>query len=138
LGRFYRNFFEAEVTLGAGPVFVQGKWRRERWSEAHAALGDFIEPTSGFTLGHAGESETVYQAVAGLKVTSGFTMMGGVRYASSDSRSHSRMPFGLLKWNLDPVSVGLGGGYFESDLKKREIAGLAFLRWEIWPSLELK
>lgn len=138
LGRFYRNFFEAEVTLGAGPVFVQGKWRRERWSEAHPLSGDFIEPTSGFLLHANGESETVYQAVAGVRASSGFTVMGGVRYASSDSREHSRMPFGLLKWNLDPVSIGVGGGYFESDLKKREMTGLLFLRWEILPSLELK
>lgn len=138
LGRFYRTFFEAEVTLGAGPVFVQGKWRRERWSEAHPSLGDFIEPTSGFSLMGSGESETVYQGVAGVKISPELTVMGGLRFASSDSREHSRMPFGLLKWNLTPVSIGVGGGYFESDLKKREITGLLVAKWEIWPSLELK
>ena len=30
LGRFYRTYIEAELTLGAGPVFVQGRWRRHR------------------------------------------------------------------------------------------------------------
>lgn len=136
-GRFYRTFFEAELTLGAGPVFLQGRWRRERWSEKEPSDGDFIDPTSGLVMDATGESQSVYHGVAGLKLGSSFSILGGLRYAEGET-GLSRFTFGLLRYRSGGWSAGVGGGVFESELKARGGSALLFLNYEIWPSVALR
>lgn len=136
-GRFYRTFFEAELSLGAGPVFLQGRWRRERWSEKNPRDGDFIDPTSGLLITASGESETVYVGVLGVKLGPSWSLVSGLRYAEGET-GLSRFPFGLLRYRVGGWSMGLGGGAFESELKSREGSVLAFLNYEIWPSVGLR
>lgn len=137
-GRFYRTFVEGEVTLGYAGVFAQGKWRRERWTQAKGQVGDFVDPTSGLLMDEAGESQTVYQAVLGYKWSEAWTTMGGLRYAVDDGGDQSQMPFGLLKWTSGGFSVALGGGAFKSALKARDSMVLGYISWDIWPSVKLK
>lgn len=138
-GRFARTFVETELTLGAGPVFVQGRWRRERWTQKNADAGDFIEPTSGIALRGTGDSETVYIGVAGFKLNDAWSVFGVVRYAESDeSEGWSRLPYGVLRYTRGRLQVGAGAGQFESNLKEKDTTALAFLKWEIRPSIALK
>ncbi len=141
-GRYYRTFVESELTLGAGPVFIRGIWRRERWTQQHPERKDFIEPTSGLAIANIGDSQTVYIGVLGWSLDENWSLMSVLRYAQSDDRLNSggmsRFPYVVVKYQLDGLIFGLGGGSFESALKKREASGLAFLRWEIAPSAALK
>lgn len=137
LGSFRRAFVEGELTLGAGPMFIQGRIRRERWTQPDPLAGDFIDPTSGLVLRSDGQSQTVAQAFLGVKFSEAWGFMGGLRYAHAEE-SISRMPFGLLRWHSGDFQISAGGGTFESPLKTREAMVLASLQWNIWPSVALK
>ncbi len=137
LGRNYRTFFETELTLGAGPFFIQGRWRRERWTQPDPEAGDFVDPTSGLLMKSQGESQTVYTAVSGVKLSPTWTVMAGLRYAE-DEDGISRMPFLLLSWKNSSWTVSAGGGGFESSLKDRSATALLSVTWEILPSVALR
>lgn len=142
-GRFYRTYVEGEISLGAGPVFAHGRWRRERWSERDGSHDHerFIDPTSGLSLGSEGQSETVAYALVGLKLDPSWSVMAAVRYAESNlgATTVSRMPLGLLRYHQadSGLSVTVGGGTFESSLKKDEVTVFTSVQWEILPSLKL-
>jgi len=139
LGRNYRTYIEGELTLGAGPVFVQGRWRRERWSQKDPLQGDFIDPTSGVVLKSEGDSQTVYYGVAGIKFGPKWSVLGVVRYAESDLlKGWSRLPYGVLMFKEGTFSAGVGAGVFASSLKDKDFSALGFLRWEIAPSLAVR
>ncbi len=133
LGRFHRTFFGSELTLGAGPVFVRGLWRRERWSQPKGQVGDFIEPTSGLVLRAEGESQTVYYGVGGYKISETWAVIGGVRYAEDDG-GFSRMPFGMVRFTSGDFALGVGAGEFESTLKDKGFTAWGYLSWDFIPS----
>jgi hypothetical protein len=137
LGRFYRAYFEAEFSAGAGPVFVHGSWRRERWSQRDGTAGDFIDPTSGLAMRGGGDSQTVYYGVGGVKVDPNWSVVAVLRYAQSDPRDFSRLLFEALRYHDERLTLSLGAGIFESTLKKQGLTVAGFVRWEIWPSLAL-
>ena len=68
-GRFYRLFVQGQLTLGAGPVFVQARVRRESWNERDQSA-DFIEPTNGVLLKRTGDAETFLSRDGRSKVES--------------------------------------------------------------------
>lgn len=136
-GRFYRAYFEAELSLGAGPIFVHGRWRRERWTQGESVAYDFIDPTSGLAMRATGDMQTVYYAVAGLKLSPVWSLLVATRYAESSAHDFSRMPFAMLRYRSGGLTVSAGGGTFESTLKKREPTAAVIFRWEIAPSLAL-
>jgi|GEM_PF-6320079 len=139
LGRYYRTYIEAELNLGAGPLFVQGRWRRERWTQNHSGAGDFIDPTSGVALKSEGDSQTVYYGVAGVNLSSRWTVLGGVRYSENDQMGGwSRFPYGVIRYKDGPLSVGIGAGVFESSLKNESLSALGFIRWDFAPSLAVR
>lgn len=133
LGRFHRTFFAGELTLGAGPVFIRGMWRRERWSQAKEQAGDFIDPTSGLVMRAGGESQTVYYGVGGIKLNETWGVMGGVRYAEDDD-GLSRMPFAMVRFTQGDFSLGLGAGQFESSLKDKGFTAWGYFAWDFMPS----
>lgn len=137
LGRYYRAYFEGELSLGAGPVFVHGSWRRERWSQRNGAAGAFIDPTSGLVMRSGGDSQTVYFAVAGYNLDPVWSVILALRYADSDPSDISRMPFASVRYRMSGVTFSAGAGSFTSPLKKQELTVAGFVRWEIWPSLAL-
>jgi hypothetical protein len=139
LGRFYRTFAEAELTLGYGRVFAQGRIRRERWSQKEPEAGDFVEPTSGITLKSGGDSETVYIGLIGFKYSETWSILAVTRYAESDGfESFSRLPYGVIRYTSGTLQLGAGLGEFESSLKTKDLTVLGFLKWEIAPSVALK
>lgn len=139
LGRFYRTYIETELTLGAGPVFVQGRWRREHWTQKDPLAGDFIEPTSGFAVHGEGDHQTVYYGIAGVKFSPAWSFLGVLRYAESDlTQAWSRFPYGALVYKSGDFSIGAGAGVFESNIKDKAFSALGFLRWQIAPSLALE
>ncbi len=138
VGRFYRTFAEAELSLGAGRVFVQGRARRERWTLKDTRAQDFIDPTSGLRLNPEGDSETVYHAIIGVKASEAWSILGVVRYAESDAyKGQSRFPSLIFRLKRGDWTFGFGAGVFESELKQKSFSTLGFLRWEIAPSLAL-
>jgi hypothetical protein len=138
LGRFYRTYAQAELTLGAGPVFVQGRWRRERWTQGTPGATSFIEPTSGLALNGSGDSQTLYRGTVGIKLSPNWMMAGILVYYQADSnREISRFPFAVVRYVNGPYSVGVGGGVFSSALKSQEASALLFLNWNVKPSLAL-
>ncbi len=137
-GRFYHTYVLAEVTLGAGPVFGQFRWRRERWSQRETTATAFIEPTAGFALAGADDSETIYRGMVGVKLGSSWSLAGVLVYSQMDStHGISRFPFAVVRYISGPLSVGVGAGSFSSPLKREEASGVLFLNWEIKPSLAL-
>jgi hypothetical protein len=139
-GRFYRSFLETELSLGAGPLFAQARWRRERWSQPHAQGGDFIDPTSGLVMLSSGESQTVYYGVAGWNLNPTWALLAALRYAESVDGGRtaiSRMPFASVRYRRQGWSFIVGGGTFESTFKKRDFTALAMLSWEIFPAIGL-
>ena len=138
-GRFYKTYAEGELTLGAGRFFVQGKWRRERWTQKDAAAASYVDPTSGLLMLGSGDSQTIYSAGAGYKVNDTYTVIGGLRYAeSAETDGLSRFPFALVLYKHGQLSIGAGAGIFESSLKDQGAAGLAMLRWDISKSVALQ
>jgi hypothetical protein len=142
-GRFQRSYIEGELSLGAGPVFVQGKARRERWKGpvargTPAEAGEFIDPTSGLALLSDGDDETVYTAVAGVRFGPDWAVLAALRYATGRDGGFSRQPVGLLRYRQGGFSLGAGAGTFASTLKKRDFTAVGFLRWEIAPGLGLR
>lgn len=139
LGRYYRTYIEGELTLGAGPVFAQGRWRRERWTQDDGSAGDFIDPTSAVSLKSSGDSQTVYYAVAGFKFADHYTAMGVLRLSENDQLGGwSRFPYGVIRYQDGPLTLGVGAGQFESSLKTKGLSAIALIKWEFWPSLALK
>lgn len=138
LGRYYRTYFEAELSLGAGPVFAQARWRRERWTARDWEPVAFVDPTSGLAMAPDGDSQTVLYGIVGLNVSAKWAAMAVLRYAESAERQISRTPTLMVRYRGGSWTVGAGGGVFESTLKKLEATGQFFLRWEIWPSLALR
>lgn len=136
-GRYYRTYFEAELSLGAGPVFAQARWRRDRWSQRDPLAGDFVDPTSGLLMLASGDSQTVMYGVLGLNFSPAWTFMALLRYAETDFHEFSRTPVGMLRYKSGSFSIGLGAGTFESNLKKRDFTAQGFMRWEIKPSIGL-
>ena len=136
-GRYYRTFVESELSLGYGGAFAQGTWRRERWTQAKGQTSDYIDPTSGLVMSATGESQTVYSAVVGYKFNPSWALLGGVRYAEDDD-GMAQMPFGMIRWISGKLTLGVGGGSFKSELKKREATALAYFTWNIWPSVAIK
>ncbi len=138
LGRFYRNFLESELSLGAGRLFLQGRWRRELWASSHKEKTDFVDPTSGLIMDGQGDAQTVYQGVVGVKFATGWSAIVGLRYARNNEGEESRFPHALLRFQWGSLTLGLGGGVFDSPLKVKAGSAIGLLRWEIWPSLALK
>ncbi len=136
-GRYSRTYAQGELTLGAGPVFLQGRVRRERWTERAGSLGAFIEPTAGLALAASGDSQTVYRGSLGVHTGANWTVLGAVVYTQSDTHGISRFPFALVRYALGGFSAGLGAGVFSSTLKVQGFSSLLFLRWEVKPSLAL-
>jgi hypothetical protein len=138
-GRFYRTFAEAELSLGAGPLFVRGRWRRERWTQKKDPEQlDFIDPTSGLVMSGSGDAQTIYHGLLGLHLSPRWSVVAGLRYAENQNRELSRFPFAMLRYQQGLFSAGLGGGVFESELKAQAGSAVGFLRWEIWPSPALR
>ncbi|MGE0528497.1 MAG: hypothetical protein AB7G93_12840 [Bdellovibrionales bacterium] len=137
LGRFYRTFAEAELSLGAGSLFVQGRWRREHWTQKEPAAGDFMEPTSGLVMRSQGDFQTVYQGLMGVNLNPAWAILAGLRYATNDEGDFSRFPFALARWRPGAFQVAAGGGVFESSEKSRDLSALLQLSWEIAPSIGL-
>lgn len=138
-GRFYRTYVEGEISLGAGPFFAQGRWRRERWTEPGAPAQFFIEPTSSLILAGTGDSQTVYRALVGGKLNLAWSLAGGLEYVESDAqRGVSRLPFALVRYSSRAFSAGAGGGVFSSTSKPSDFSAIGYLRWDIYPSLALK
>lgn len=140
VGRFYHTYINTELTLGAGPVFFQGRYRRERWSKGHLDAKSFIEPTSGFALSKTGDSETILRGLMGVKLNSHWAVVAGYSFARADSSPSetSRSPVGMIRYSKDRWTAAVGGGSFSSPLKKREFTGVAYVEWSIWPSLALR
>lgn len=137
-GRFYRTYVQADLTLGAGAFFAQGRWRREHWARQTQSLTPFIEPTSGLALAGQGDSQTVYRGMIGAKVSLNWSVAAVLVYGQNDSNNGiSRFPFALIRYTAGAFSAGLGGGAFSSSLKTQEGSALVFLRWDIKPSLAL-
>lgn len=138
-GRFYRTYAEAELTFGFKGVFARGSWRRDRWTLNSPSVGEFIDPTGGISLSASGDSETVYRGLVGYTFSPKWSAMALIRYAESDeTRMISRFPHAVVRYTLKDWSLALGGGVFESSLKKQEGAAIALLRWEPRPSVGLK
>lgn len=137
-GRFYRRFFEAELTLGAGPLFIQGRWRRDHWTQGESTRGDFIDPTSGLLMLAAGDMQTVYQGLLGIKFSPEWSIVTGLRYAENEAHQISRFPFLISRWKSGGVTYAIGGGAFKSELKPLGGSFVGYIEWEIWPSLALK
>jgi hypothetical protein len=138
LGRFYRTYAQAELTVGAGPVFAQARWRRERWTAGTPGSTSFIEPTAGLALNGAGDSQTLYRGTIGIKLNPNWTVAGVLVYYQADSnREISRFPFAVVRYVSGPYTVGVGGGVFSSALKAAEPSALLFLNWNVKPSLAL-
>lgn len=139
LGRFYRTFAEAELSLGYGRVFAQGRVRRERWSEKEPERGDYVEPTSGVPLKAGGDTETVYIGMIGFKYDDTWSILAVTRYAESDEyKCWSRLPYGVLRYTSGSLQIGAGFGEFESSLKTKDLTVLGFIKWEIAPSVAIK
>lgn len=139
LGRYYRTYIEGELTLGAGSIFVQGRWRRERWTQKDSATGDFIDPTSGIYIDGAGDSQTVYFGVLGWKLDEHWQVLGVLRYAESDMHGGwSRTPYGVVRYTNGNFSIGAGAGQFESSLKSKDFTAVGVFRWEISPGLSVE
>ncbi|MBX3022717.1 MAG: hypothetical protein KF799_13675 [Bdellovibrionales bacterium] len=139
VGRFHRTYAEVELSLGAGPVFAQARWRRERWSQPDPLAGSFIDPTSGLVMAGRGDWQTVIHGVLGYKLSEQWTAMAILRYAESgEPREVSRTPVAMLRYTAGPFSLGVGAGVFESALKKLDFTTQSFVRWEIEPSLALR
>lgn len=139
LGRFYRTYFEAELTIGAKGFFAQAAWRRERWSQKTPAPTEFIDPTSGYSLAGHGDSQTVYRGVLGYKFSPRWSSLAILRYSESEeTKMISRFPYLVVRYSVGNFSAGVGGGVFESSLKKQEGTGVAFIRWDIQPSVGLR
>ena len=138
LGQFHRTYIETELTLGAGPVFVQGRWKRERWTQKEKSTMDFIDPTSAVAIKADGDSQTIYIGVLGYKVSPNWTVLGVVRYSENDQQGGwSRFPYGLVRFKEGQLSYGVGAGQYESHIKNEGLAILGLIRWEFSPSLKL-
>jgi hypothetical protein len=136
-GQFHRTYIETELTVGAGPIFAQGRWRRERWTQKEKGILDFVEPTSGIAIKAEGESQTIYIGVLGYKVSPKWTVLGVLRYAESDRQEGwSRFPYAVVRFNEGRFSYGVGAGQFESHLKNEGLSVLGLIRWEFSPSLK--
>ena len=138
-GQFHRTYVEGELTLGAGPVFAQARWKRSRWSQPRANAGDFIDPTSAIAIKSDGDSETVYYGVVGYKVSENWTALGVLRYSETDQLGgYSRFPYGVVRWKSGPLSIGAGVGVFESSLKDKDVAAVGLIRYEVKPSVSVR
>jgi len=139
LGRFERTYIRTELLLGAGPVFVQGVYQRERWTARHREARAFVEPTSGLALPASGDSQTVLRGVIGVKIGSSWSVAAGYNSVRADQvEGVSRFPFGLVRFNHADWTVGVGAGVFSSPLKDREAAALLTFEWVIRPSVALR
>ncbi len=138
VGRFYRGFLEAELTLGYDKFFSRIKWRRENWSQG-ASGKDFIEPTSGLAMADTGDTQTVWQYLLGYRWADSVNLIAGIRQAHNNAKESSSMPFGLYdyKWS-EGLRVGAGAGLFKSEIKSSQLTLLAFIKWEVWPSIAIK
>ena len=138
-GRFYNSFAQGELALGYGPVFAQGRWRRERWTKATSSSMAFIDPEAGLALAGTGDSKTYYRGMIGYKVNEKWTIAGAYIYIEADSdHGISRFPFAIVRYKSGDFSVAAGGGVFSSKLKPESGSALLFLTWDIWPSIALK
>lgn len=138
-GRFYNTFVQAELTLGAGAFFVQGRMRRERWSQAVSGATAFIDPEAGLAMVGTGDSRTYYRGALGYKINENWTAVASMVYVQADSDNGiSRFPFALVRFKTGAFTVAAGGGVFASKLKDEGAAALLIFNWEIWPSLALK
>jgi len=139
-GGFARRFVEGELTVGAGPVFLQGRARREQWSRSQDKNGpkDFIDPTSGLALNESNKTENVYTAIAGFKINDHWQLLGGLRYAVDEKDHTSRFPFAAVGYRYNSLTLRLGAGSFESELKVQKLSALATINWEVLPSLAIK
>lgn len=86
----------------------------------------------------SGDSQTVYQGFAGVRLTPTWSVIGSLRYATNDLGEISRFPSGILRWRRGRWVIGIGGGVFESELKKPEGSAVGFIRWEALPGLALQ
>lgn len=138
-GRFYNTFVQAELTLGVGSFFMQGRWRRERWSQSTSAPVEFVEPEAALALAGTGDSRTYYRGTLGMKLNDRWSVIGSMIYFQVDSNNGiSRFPFGMFRYRTGEFSIAAGGGVFASQLKTEGPAALIIFNWEIWPSLALK
>ncbi len=139
LGRFYRTYFQSDLSLALGPLFAQARYGRERWTMAEPRVIDFIEPTSGLALVPTGDSLTLLRGLIGYRFNPEWSVLAVYQTLQADQVDGvSRFAFAAVRFSSSKWSVGLGGGMFSSPLKKREATAIAYFEWAILPSLALR
>jgi hypothetical protein len=137
-GRSYRSFAQAELSLAAGPLFSQFRWKRERWTLGAPRSQQFIETTSGLALDGQGDFLTVYRGAVGVKYSEKWSLIANYIYAQSDvSREVSRFPFAVVRFKNGPYSISLGGGVYSSTIKAEGGSVLLLMGWNLKPGLGL-
>lgn len=137
-GWFYRHYLEAQLALGAGPVFFLAQGRLESHSQEKEDSGSFIDPLSGLILQAEGEKIAIATGIVGLNLSEHFRLAAVNTHAINDSETlFTRMSLLTVQYRIGAWSAVLGGGSYDGSTQDPHITGIISLNYTIKPSVEL-
>lgn len=134
LGPVWRTFIKGSLALGAGPVFLVGRYQLENLKQHPDQSLDFVEPQSGLAGQAEGDQLKTGSGLAGVKFGGTWSIAYAYIWSEMQRRKGvSETHLGLLMWTRGKWRVVAGGGTFWSDLKAREGTAVFRLEWQPWP-----
>ncbi len=136
--RFTREYYGANLTLGAGPIFMNVDVQREELLP-HSVDRDFITPAYALLIEAEGEKLDTTRAILGTRLGGNWLMYGlSLMTETTESEKKSRLSTINFSYRLTPqTTLSVGAGTFKSDLKSEEFSALATFKWKISPSVGL-
>jgi len=137
-GKFRKEFVQANFGLAAGPVFAFARGTIEDHVHRAHLPSNFVEPASGLVA--RGEGDRMKSVVGGLGYE--FNPTWRILYVGQYNQMREvpgdgRMHLINLAYSKGSWAAVLGGGIFDSTLKKRGATALLRLQWNIKSGLSL-
>lgn len=128
-GLLTSQFVEGQAVFGIGRLFWIGRYRWEEF-EHDKQEKNFLEVESALIGHHQGDQFRTLRNILGWRLGGGWSIAAVHTYTESEElKGISRMATLSVIYNTGKWSLVLGGGVFDSDLKKRKATGVGSLGW---------
>ncbi|MBL7664103.1 MAG: hypothetical protein JNM93_03130 [Bacteriovoracaceae bacterium] len=134
---FERKFVGANMSLAAGPVFLNVDFLKETY-EQDVEDQEFIAPEYGISLPMEGGHIENTRGIFGTKLGGAWSMFVLGQYTKELDSEHRARTYTLnFRRGFSGGSFFLGAGGFESHLKSASFTAVGGLTWNILPSIGL-
>ncbi len=135
--RSRKEFYGANFSMAAGPIFFNADYLREKLIPKIKDR-DFISPVYALVFDLNGEEIDTSTGILGFKLSKTTSVFALGQYMKTvETNKRARFSTLNMGWTFGKVSVSLGAGVFDSELKDRQFSALLNFKWKMLPSVSL-